>query len=58
MILTSGLSRKKLSNPEELKNHSKLKYSNLSSDIGDEYVIVGKGVDWPQQNLHQDINWL
>ena len=45
-------------NPEELKNHSKLKYSNLSSDIGDEYVIVGKGVDWPQQNLHQDINWL
>ena len=49
---------KKTCKSKVLKNHNQLKYSNISSDIGDKYVVVGKGVDWPKKNSNKDINWL
>lgn len=50
--------KKNIAKSYKLDDNLELKYPNTSDSIGNEYITIGKGVDWPKQNLHQDINWL
>ena len=50
--------KKNIAKSHKPNDNLELQYPNTSDSISNEYITIGKGVDWPKKKSETDIDWL